>query len=121
MNYFSASFNLNQEDSTQIYIKRCKKFIAENNNNNSQQTKNDHNQSFNNEENSRHKSNSTTHTKERSKSTPVESEQDRECLKIIKKKDYYDILEIPKTADENEIKKAYKKVKEINFYNYILN
>lgn len=118
MSYFTASFNLNQEDTTQIYIKRCKKLIAENNNS-SQHNKNDQNQSFNNEEHTRHKDNSTIHPKERSKSTPVESEQDRECLKIVKKKDYYDILEVPKTADENEIKKAYKKVKWLNYKFYL--
>jgi len=30
---------------------------------------------------------------------------------MIKKKDYYDILEVKKDADDNEIKKAYKKVR----------
>lgn len=40
----------------------------------------------------------------------METEQDKECLNILKKKDYYEILDIKKNADENEIKKAYKKV-----------
>ncbi len=38
----------------------------------------------------------TNNTLHKSKSTPIETEQDRECLKIIKKKDYYDILEVKK-------------------------
>ena len=52
----------------------------------------------------------THHDKQRAKSTPVETEQDLECLRVTKKKDYYEILEVSKNADENELKKAYKKV-----------
>ena len=37
-------------------------------------------------------------------------DQEEECKKIIEKKDYYDILGIEKTADENQIKKAYRKL-----------
>jgi hypothetical protein len=37
-------------------------------------------------------------------------DQDKECQNILKLKDYYDILGIAKNSDENEIKKAYKKV-----------
>jgi hypothetical protein len=37
-------------------------------------------------------------------------DQDQECQDVMDKKDYYDILGISKQADENEIKKAYKKV-----------
>ena len=45
-------------------------------------------------------------------STPNSSilDQDRECQNIIKLKDYYDILGIDKNSEENEIKRAYKKV-----------
>lgn len=103
MNYFNASFKLNAEDSTQIYIKRCKKSIV----NNTTQDSNAGKKSTPNV----HHTKPHHHEKERSKSTPVETEQDRECLKVIRKKDYYDILEVSKNADENEIKKAYKKVK----------
>ena len=37
-------------------------------------------------------------------------DQEEECRKIIDKKDYYDILGIEKTADETQIKKAYRKL-----------
>jgi curved DNA-binding protein CbpA len=36
--------------------------------------------------------------------------KERECDEIIRKKDYYDILGVSKTADEAEIKRAYKKM-----------
>lgn len=44
--------------------------------------------------------------------------QDKDCQEIIDKKDYYEILGIAKTADENDIKKAYKKV--IHIYKLII-
>ena len=44
------------------------------------------------------------------KTDPGLSEEDKECLKYIKQKDYYKILNITKSAEENEIKKSYKKV-----------
>ena len=37
-------------------------------------------------------------------------DQEEECRRIIAKKDYYDILGIEKTADETQIKKAYRKL-----------
>ena len=37
-------------------------------------------------------------------------EKERECKIILEKKDYYDILGIEKTADEAQIKKAYRKL-----------
>ena len=100
---------MNQEDSTLIYIKRCKKVILSSQSN---EDKNVKSSTPNNEHFKEH--NTTKNTHERAKSTPVETEGDRECLKIIRKKDYYDILEIKKEADENEIKKAYRKVNRRN-------
>ena len=37
-------------------------------------------------------------------------DKERECKMILEKKDYYDILGIEKTADEAQIKKAYRKL-----------
>lgn len=42
--------------------------------------------------------------------TPGEIDKDKECQEILEIKDYYEVLGIPKTSDEKEIKKAYKKV-----------
>ena len=37
-------------------------------------------------------------------------DKERECKIILEKKDYYDILGVDKTADESQIKKAYRKL-----------
>ena len=37
-------------------------------------------------------------------------EKERECKIILEKKDYYDILGVEKTADETQIKRAYRKL-----------
>ena len=37
-------------------------------------------------------------------------DKERECRIILEKKNYYDILDVEKTADENQIKKAYRKL-----------
>jgi len=37
-------------------------------------------------------------------------EQDGNCLKIINTKCYYEVLDIEKTATQDEIRKAYRKV-----------
>lgn len=36
--------------------------------------------------------------------------QEELCIKLLSKKDYYEILGIEKTSTEEEIKKAYRKV-----------
>ena len=38
------------------------------------------------------------------------AEQEEECRKVIAKKNYYDILGVEKTADETQIKRAYRKL-----------
>lgn len=43
-------------------------------------------------------------------------EQDSICLKLINTKCYYEILNIEKTASQEEIRKAYKKVSYILSY-----
>ena len=37
-------------------------------------------------------------------------DKERECKIILEKKDYYDILGVEKTADETQIKRAYRKL-----------
>ena len=40
----------------------------------------------------------------------MDDEKEKECLLILQKKNYYDILGIDKNADETQIKKAYRKL-----------
>jgi len=42
--------------------------------------------------------------------TPEEIKLDEDCKKVIATKCYYEVLRIQKTATQEEIKKAYKKV-----------
>lgn len=50
-------------------------------------------------------------TKQPEASTPKYTAEDQKrCADVLKKKDYYDILGIQKGANENEIKKAYRKL-----------
>ncbi len=42
--------------------------------------------------------------------TSEEEERDRECEKIINKKDYYEILGVNKNSSEDDIRRAYKKL-----------
>lgn len=51
-------------------------------------------------------SGATRTTKEGGKYTP---EQMQEVQRILRTKDYYDILKLPKTASEDDVKKAYRK------------
>ncbi len=48
-------------------------------------------------------------------STPSSTELDKECKKIINTKDYYEALNLEKSATQDEIRRAYKKVIYNNF------
>ena len=102
MKFFTASLSLNHENTTEIYIRKCKKFIEK--------------ETINPDNNSKIKSNATNTNNiseaNKTQKSPL-TEEDLECLKIIKEKDYYKILNITKTADENDVKKSYKKVLDI--------
>lgn len=96
--------NLNHENKTEIYIRKCKKFIEAEKN---ETTKNENTRKINNDNNV--KSNANTNTNNVNTNTGL-SEEDKECIKITKEKDYYKILNLTTSADETEIKKSYKKV-----------
>ena len=40
----------------------------------------------------------------------MDDEKEKECQVILQKKNYYEILGVEKTADEAQIKKAYRKL-----------
>lgn len=45
-----------------------------------------------------------------STNTSREQEQDKDCLRVLNTKDYYDVLKIEKSVSQEEIRRAYKKV-----------
>lgn len=60
------------------------------------------------------KGNKTQTTQEHPKSTSAPSvevdEKEQECLRIIDKKDYYEILGVAKDVNEDDLRRSYKKV-----------
>jgi DnaJ-domain-containing protein 1 len=81
LKYFEESHKTYKEEATDVYINSCKKKLNLNN-----------------------------ETKSPTGDVKRNAEQDKECEVILKKKDYYDILDLTKEATEDEIKKAYRKL-----------
>ena len=131
LKYFEACIKFYKNDRAELFIKVCKNNIPDNdtnnnsNNNNyhkaysqskpsfssnysyqkstssSNSTKNNINNNNNNNDNYKNKSFSSDNIGNNS--------EDEKCKELLKKKDYYDILNIKKDANESEIKKGYKK------------
>lgn len=111
MKFFSASLNKNHEDSTEIYVRKCKKLIEiEKNESFSNNEKTNINTNTNSNTNAKKTNLNNTNENNNKNKTPEYTPEDLECLNIVKQKDYYKILNLTKSADENEIKKSYKKV-----------
>ncbi len=130
LKYFEASIKFCKNDRAELFIKVCKNNIPDNENNNTSNN-------TNNNSNNYHKSysyskpssssnyssyqkststssfpnNSNTNDKNKSYSNDNigNNSEDKICKELLKKKDYYDILNIKKDANENEIKRGYKK------------
>lgn len=112
LRFFNASIKLNHENSTEIYIRKCKKFIESQKENTNQGPQNSNNNDTkpNNNTESNNNNNFTNKNNNNTTNNPGLTDQDKECLKITKQKDYYEILNVGKSADEAEIKKSYKKL-----------
>ena len=104
MKFFTESYELKQDNSTEAYIHKCRKLI------NKEKLK---------EEAAKTPDIEETPTNNQNANTNSNLDQDQECQDIIDKKDYYEILGIAKESDENEIKKAYKKVFLSYFHRFI--
>ena len=128
LNYFEACIKFHKNDRAELFIKVCKNNIPEEDN------KKTYNNSYNNNTynntNNFHKSysqstfsssntssykkqeaNTNNNYQNRSYSTDNvgENNEDKICKELMKKKDYYEILNISKDATPEQIKKGYKK------------
>ena len=102
---------------TEIFISVCKNNINTGDNKNKKKNTSDTNNNNSNKTNNYKKSystpNNTNSNTNYSSKTSFEStgnlNDETLCINLLKKKDYYDILNIGKNANQDEIKKAYKK------------
>ena len=123
LKYFEASIKFYKNDRAELFIGVCKNNIPENDNNNnfrksysdskpsSSNYSNQKPSSSSSSSNSRNNnSNNNYQNKSYSSDNIGENPKDKICKELLKKKDYYDILNIKKDANESEIKRAYKKM-----------
>lgn len=86
LKYFQASDRIKSTEKTTTYIESCKRRLMNNN----------------------QKPNGSASTSNGSSTTS--SSEDAECEKIIKNKNYYDILKVTKESPIEDIKRAYKRL-----------
>ena len=126
LKYFEACIKFYKNDRAELFIGVCKNNIPENDSSNTKNNRNYTQSNTNSNNNSYHKaysysgmpsssststSSNNTYHKSASSSTDDAStnKEDKICKELLKKKDYYDILNISKNATPEEIKKGYKK------------
>ena len=135
---FESSVNFFPNDRAELFIKICKSNIPETSNNDTNsktnskpnsskkqkqktppkkqttnKTENNYNhqnsQASQNSQNSNSSFDNNSNSNNDNNEDNSTLEEDKKCKEFLKKKDYYDLLNIPKTATQEEIKKAYKK------------
>ena len=126
LKYFEASIKFYKNDRAELFIKVCKNNIPENNSNSdsnnfhksysySKPSSSSSNYSYkkaSSSSSSNSKSNDAKNNyqnKSYSSDNIGDNSEDKICKELLKKKDYYDILNIKKDANKDEIKRGYKK------------
>ena len=128
LKYFEACIKFYENDRAELFIKVCKNNIPENdaNTSNNNNSNNNYHKSYSQSKPSSYSSNysyqkstssssSNNNNNNNYKSKSYSSDnignnsEDEKCKELLKKKDYYDILNIKKDASTEEIKKGYKK------------
>ena len=128
LKYFEACIKFYENDRAELFIKVCKNNIPENdaNTSNNNNSNNNYHKSYSQSKPSSYSSNysyqkstssssSNNNNNNNYKSKSYSSDnignnsEDEKCKELLKKKDYYDILNIKKDASSEEIKKGYKK------------
>ena len=133
LQYFKACINYYPNERAQLFIKVCESNIPQNNSKNKSNYQKSYSSSFStsnnfktsNENKNNNNSNSFSYSHQASSSSQASSNteesknnsqksdnndaDDKRCKELLKKKDYYDLLNIKKDATAEEIKRAYKK------------
>ena len=129
LKYFQASIKYYPNDRADLFIKVCQNNIPQNNTKNKTNTNSNYQKSYsssfsNNRSNNYNfnKSNNNNYSHQESSSSfsstnnndsknndNKNDSDDIKCKELLKKKDYYDLLNIKKEATADEIKRAYKK------------
>ena len=121
LNYFEACIKFHENDRAELFIKVCKNNIPEEDNKKSNNNSNNYHKSYSqsnfssynkntyNKNSEQKESNNNYQNKSYSTDNIGENNEDKICKELMKKKDYYDILNISKDATPEQIKKGYKK------------
>ena len=122
LKYFEASIKFSKNDRAELFIGVCKNNIPEEDKNNNNNSNNNYHKSYSysgasssnysyQKSASTSSSSSTNFTNNKTKSSDNvgNDSDDKKCKELLKKKDYYDILNLKKDATQDEIKRGYKK------------
>ena len=128
LNYFEACIKFHPNDRAELFIKVCKNNIPEEDNRKKNTYKNSNNNNIynfhksysqsnfpssknfsSNKKTEKNTSNNNFNNKSYSTDNIGENNEDKICKELMKKKDYYDILNISKDATPEQIKKGYKR------------